>query len=235
MNKNIYLPGIDKQIKFFLDNTVTEGLNVLVIGAGSEEAARSINSYGASKVILIVEENEALLNSRLQLAKTGIGVRLMDFENTDFKNSEFDIIYAQASISNRKRNKIVKEFNRIIKPAGYFCVGEIISLTQNPPQFIKDIWQTSNLTPLFLNEPEQYYSTKYFEIVKSLDLSYTLKDFYSMSIGLLKENLPDFSEQEKSYYKKLFNRISHESNAYLKLGGDKYMGFKAFILRKKIS
>jgi hypothetical protein len=40
------------------------------------------------------------------------------------------------------------------------------------------------------------------------------------------------SNEEKSYHKKMLKRISHESNAYLKLGGNKFIGFISVILRK---
>ena len=49
---------------------------------------------------------------------------------------------------------------------------------------------------------------------------------------MLKNTKEDLPENEKSYYKKLLNQISHESNVYLKLGGDKYLGFYALILQK---
>jgi DNA-directed RNA polymerase subunit N (RpoN/RPB10) len=51
----------------------------------------------------------------------------------------------------------------------------------------------------------------------------------------LKANINNLSGQEKSYYKKLLNKISHESNAYLKLGADKYIGFKMLILKLNAS
>jgi hypothetical protein len=47
----------------------------------------------------------------------------------------------------------------------------------------------------------------------------------------LKQAIETLTEKEKSYYKKLLNKISHESNAYLKLGADKYIGYKLLILK----
>ena len=40
---------------------------------------------------------------------------MMDFDNTDFNAEEFDLVYAQASISLLNRNKIVKEIKRILE------------------------------------------------------------------------------------------------------------------------
>ena len=83
------------------------------------------------------------------------------------------------------------------------------------------------------DELEKYYLNKNFSLVYEQDLSYTLKDFYLYGINQLKDKIHSLSENEKSYYKKVLNKISHEANAYLKLGGNKHMGFKMLILKKE--
>jgi hypothetical protein len=40
------------------------------------------------------------------------------------------------------------------------------------------------------------------------------------------------SKDEKESDKKYFSQVKHESHAYLKLGGDRYIGFKSLIMRK---
>ncbi len=60
----------------------------------------------------------------------------MDFSITDFNDAVFDIVYAQASISSKMRNKIIKEIKRILKPEGILSVGEITSLKSSPPIFV---------------------------------------------------------------------------------------------------
>jgi DNA-directed RNA polymerase subunit N (RpoN/RPB10) len=59
-----------------------------------------------------------------------------------------------------------------------------------------------------------------------------LKNFYESAKQSLKDVINELSDKEKSHYKKLLNKISHESNAYLKLGADRYIGFKMIILKK---
>jgi len=156
----------------------------------------------------------------------------MDFEITDFEDSSFDLIYAQASISSLNRNKIIRELKRILRPGGYLCVGEIVSLKNDIPQFVKDIFDSSDLLPTFIGDFEKYYIDRNFEVIARYDLSKTLQDYYSKSASLLKNAKGNLDDKEKSYYKKLLNKISHESNAYLKLGGDKYIGFTAALLKK---
>ena len=105
-------------------------------------------------------------------------------------------------------------------------------LRDDPPEFVKDIWQSADVLPLPVTTAEKYYEEKGFEIIDKIDLSFTLKDFYRESERMLENELKGLSEQEKSYHKKLLKRISHESNVYLKLGGSDYMGFMALMMRK---
>jgi SAM-dependent methyltransferase len=233
MNNKIFLPGTDKQIKILLNRIVVNNFTILIIGSGSEEISKQFLSAGASKIIIIVQDEDSLLITRFNLSGTNeVSVRLMDFDNTEFKDSTFDIVYAQASVSAFNRNKIIKEIKRILKPTGYFCIGEIISLTISPPQFVKDIWSGSNISPLYSEEINKYYTDKNFEIVYENDLSFTLRDFYRLSSSLLKEKSNELSKDEKSYYKKSLKQISHESNAYLKMGGNLHMGYKTLLLKK---
>ena len=233
MNKKYFLPGTDKQLNILQKSLDLKDFSVLVIGEGSEEISKKISSQGTSKVIMLVQDEDSLLRARINLSSIKeISVKLMEFENTDFKNHTFDLVYAQASISGPNRNKVVKEIKRILKPTGYFCVGEIIKLTKTPPQFVKDIWNNSNISPLFTEELEDYYKGRGFEIILSNDISDTLYDFYLLSNNLLKDKSSKLPVEEKSHYKKLLKQISHESYAYLKLGGNAHIGFKVLIMKK---
>jgi len=234
MNTNkILLPGLDKQISFLKKNLTSEVKTALVIGSASEVPAEIISKRFNCNVEIIVEDYESLLNSKLILGKeSNIKVRIMSFDATDFDSFTFDLVYAQASISSTKRNKIVKEINRTLKPGGYFCVGEIVALNKSVPMFVQNIFDSSDLLPLFNNDLNIYYLERKFKLTGSIDLTNTLKEFYLLNADLLKSSKGELTQQEKSYYKKLVNKISHESNAYLKLGADKYIGFIALLLQR---
>jgi SAM-dependent methyltransferase len=234
MDKNkILLPGLEKQINFLRKNLTSEINSALVMGSASEIPAEIISKSFNCNVEVIVEDYESLLNSKLILRDASkINIRLMGFEATDFNSSSFDLVYAQASISSTKRNKIVKEINRILKPGGLFCVGEIVALNKDVPRFVQDIFDSSDLLPLFNNGLTKYYIEKNFTLNGSVDLTNTLKEFYLLNADMLKSSKGSLTQQERSYYKKLLNKISHESNAYLKLGADKYIGFVALLLQK---
>ncbi|NWF89485.1 MAG: class I SAM-dependent methyltransferase [Ignavibacteriaceae bacterium] len=233
---NIFLPGGFKQFKTLKGKFSFSSRAVLIIGSGTEKIAEKMIKSGSSKVKIIVNDVDSLLTSKLQLhSDLPIETKLMDFDNTDFADKEFDLIYAQGSISSTNRNKIIKEIKRVLKPEGTFCVGEITSLEKVYPKFIKEIFESSDLLPLFHEECEKYYNNRMFDVLFTQDLSSSLKSFYENAAVELKKNIDKLSGQEKSYYKKLLNKISHESNAFLNLGADKYIGFKMLILKLSAS
>ncbi|MBA4407145.1 hypothetical protein C0389_07720 [bacterium] len=231
--ENCLLPGLDRQAEFLINNFKNPVQSILVIGSNSEEIAREISNHFGANIELIVEDYDSLMNSKLILEySSGINVRLMDFEVTDFNDSSFDLVYAQASISLTKRNKIIKEIKRLLKPEGFLCVGEVVTIRKDYPPFVQDIFDSSDLLPLFIDDLEKYYSERKFSVIVRQNLTHTLKKYYSYSSNLLDDSIHVLSSSEKSYYKKILNKLSHESNAYLKLGGDKFIGFVAMLLQK---
>src|SRR3989339_1438185 len=128
---SIFLPGQKRQYNFFLKNYTRKPQSILVIGSSSEQIATLLSEKFNTPVDLIVEDYESLMNSKLVLSgESSITVRIMNFDSTDFSNEQFDLVYAQASISLTNRNQIVKERKRILKPGGYFSVGETVFFFQ---------------------------------------------------------------------------------------------------------
>jgi SAM-dependent methyltransferase len=230
---NCLLPGLDRQVEFLISNLKNPAQSILVVGSNSEEMAKELSNNFDTNVELIVEDYDSLMNSKLILEfSPKVNVRLMDFEVTDFDDLSFDLIYAQASISLTKRNKIVKELKRLLKPNGFLCAGEVVALRKDYPQFVQDIFDSSDLLPLFVDDLEKYYTERTFNVIVRQNLTHTLRKYYSRSASLMEDSIYDLTSSEKSYYKKILNKLSHESNAYLKLGGDKFIGFVALLLQK---
>ncbi len=231
--QNIFLPGGFKQFRILKTKYVINDKSVLVIGSGSEKIAEKMIESGANAATVIVNDYDSLMNSRINLSKDSkVLVKMMDFDNTDFGAAEFDLVFAQASISLLNRNKIVKEIKRILKPEAVLCVGEITSLTKDYPPFVRNIFDTSELLPLLNDDCGSYYTERNFSVLYKEDLSSSLHSFYEHTAQELDDTIYKLNEKEKSYYKKLLKKISHESNAYLKLGADRYIGFKMLILKK---
>ena len=230
---NVFLPGLDNQVRFVKRRVELKDKKTLTIGTASEDVAKLFASETGKTAELIVEDFTSLMNSRLLVGENkSINARLMDFEVTDFEKDEFDVVYTQGGISNPRRKKIVKEIKRILKPDGIFCVGEVVSLKEELPQVILDIYDSSELEPLLASEIEEYYRERNFEIIEKKDLSFTLKDYYTKNLYELKKSVVNLSENEKSYYKKLIKMISHEAKAFLNQGADEYVGFYSLILKK---
>lgn len=231
---NIFLPGLDNQIRFVRRSLELKKKLTLTLGSASEEIVKLLADETGQKAELIVEDYNSLMNSRLLLEdQNNTNVRLMDFEFTDFNDEEFDLVYTQGAISNPRRNKIVKEIKRILKSDGVFCVGEVVALKEEFPPFILDIYESTDMEPLQISKIEAYYKEKNFEVISKKDLSFTLKDYYSKNLYKLKKSIYDMEENEKSYYKKLINMISHEAKAFLNQGADEFIGFYSLILKKQ--
>ncbi len=187
----------------------------------------------ARTVIIIVDDNDTLIRSRFILsARKKISVRMMEYTNTDFNDNSFDIVFAQASISTPARKKILKEIKRILRPDGILCSGEIVNLEKEVPKFINDLRENSAIEALWINELNDFYIKAGFEIISEENLSNRLQNFYRDSSRLLEENKNDLTESEKSYYRRTLKMMSHEPNAYLELGGFRFMGLKMLIVRK---
>ncbi len=156
----------------------------------------------------------------------------MDFTTTDFPDDYFDFAYAQGSISRKDRNMITDEVFRVLKNDGIYSVGEIVKLRQETPAFMKDIWDKGDLSPIYINDIENFYTQNNFNLIESADISSTLKEFYKSAEKKIQTSGKDdiFSSEDK----KLFKRFKHEVNAFNKLGGDKVMGFVSLILGKAV-
>jgi ubiquinone/menaquinone biosynthesis C-methylase UbiE len=235
MNKSdlILLPGLDKQLTFLKSRLELSELQVLIMGSGTAIIAKQLQSMG-NNVEVIVEDYDSLMNAKLEISGSDeVNVKIMDFERTDYSNEKFDLVYVQGSISDARRKKIVKEIKRVLNQDGHLCLGDMVNLSENPPIFVKELFAFSKLEPLYKENLIPYYEERNFELVDSIDLSFTLREYYSINTKMLSERNKSLSSNEKSYYKKILNQISHESNAYLKLGANKFIGFHALLLKKK--
>ncbi|PJA95362.1 MAG: hypothetical protein CO129_12175 [Ignavibacteriales bacterium CG_4_9_14_3_um_filter_34_10] len=233
MFDKIILPGLEKQFRLLENNVPLLGKKSLVAGAGSEEVAKRLFAASHEGVEFIVDNYDSLINSRLSIQKEeGVNCSLMEYHSTDFGNNSFDLIYAQASISSSLHRKILLEFFRLLKPSGYFCVGEVVKIQNSIPRFVEEILTLSDLVPVTLDELTTQYESIGFQIIEQVDLSQTFKDYLKIASDKAERIKSSFEENEKAFYKKWLNRFSHEANSFLKHGGDKYIGFHAFVLQK---
>jgi len=227
-SEEIQIPGGNQQIEHLFGEHNLEGKSALVLGNLNHTTLSKL-SGSLEQLNIIVEDYASLMKLRLNLTENdSLKIKMMDYAHTDFENKFFDLIYAQGSISVLNRKNILKEMKRIIVDYGFLSIGEIVSLKEPVAGFIEDIWKQSGLEPLSNSSIKKFYESKGFEIISEKDLSQTLKNFYEK----IRYSVSKISKEEKDQDKKYFSRMKHESNTYLKLGGDKYIGFKSLILRK---
>ena len=222
------LPGGNKQLEHLIEQKYPDGKTALIVGPATASIVKKLlNSY--PELFLISDSYESLINIRAGLNEIeSVKIKLMDYSRTDFKGNYFDLIYSQGSISTSDRKNILREMKRILVDNGIFSIGEIVLLKEPMAGFVRDIWQQSGLEPLSTTALNQFYISRGFEILSEKDLSNSLKDYYEK----IRYSVSKAGKDEKAQNKKNFSRMKHESNAYLKLGGDKYIGFKSLILRK---
>lgn len=223
---DIFLPGSSEQLKFFLkESPVNSKSVILLLGASHFEIANVLSAEGADKVINIVDDYDSLMLSRMKLAdKKTASVSFMEFNKLDFPDNTFTAVYAQASISTHNRSAILEEIKRVLKPEGDLCIGEIVNLQKDAPQFVKDIWAKGDVDPLFIDSVPDYYNSTGFNVIAHKQFS--LQSFYT-SASKKFNNMQDKDE----YQNRVLKRIKHECNAYLNLGGKKYMGILSILAR----
>ena len=225
---NFPLPGGNNQLDHLLEQKLFKGNRALIIGHTTTLTVKKLFEHYAG-VFVISDSYDSLINIRMNLKEIEeVRIKMMDYSHTDFDKNYFDLVFAQGSISSMERKSILKEIKRIISDDGILSVGEIVSLKEPVAGFVKDIWELSGLDPLPSLSVSKFYESKGFVFVGEKDLSGFLKDYYEK----LSYTVSKASKEKKDENKKIFTRMKHESNAYLKLGGDKYIGFKSLILRK---
>ena len=233
MSENkLLLPGGGTPLKLLIKNVTETPEKILVVGGMSELIAKRLQAKYKVNVELIVEDFESLLNANLILDyEENIIVKMMDFERTDYEDNFFDLVLAQGTISGSNRKKIVKEIKRILKPGGVFAVSEIVKKVESLPPVMNNLMEAAGIVPLAGGEAEKYYEERNFEIIEGKDLPEALPEYYKAVQYVFEGREEELSESEKSYYKKIIHRISHEGNVFLKYGGSKYISLKTMIMR----
>lgn len=232
MNKPL-LPGTEFQYRRLKNSPVEQNIPILFIGAGNEFFADKFSKKFKVDAELIVEDYETLISAKLLLQEnSAVTTRIMDFARTDFDDKQFKCVYAQASVSNPDRNKIIKEIKRILQPEGFLIVGEIVKIRKDIPAYVNDILTSSQLSLLDSEEITSYYEQRNFTVIEECEEKRGLDEYYELCSVIMKNNVNLMDEDELKYNKKLIKKARHETDAYLKLGLDKFISFKILVLQK---
>lgn len=232
MNKPL-LPGTEYQYRFLKNSPAEQNIPILFIGAGNEFFADKFSKKFKVNAELIVEDYETLISAKLLLQEnSAVTTRIMDFARTDFDDKQFKCVYSQASVSNPDRNKIIKEIKRILQPDGFLIVGEIVKIRKDIPAYVNDILTSSQLSLLDSEEIKSYYEQRNFTVIEECEEKRGLDEYYELCSVIMKNSVNLMDEDELKYNKKLIKKARHETDAYLKLGLDKFISFKILVLQK---
>ncbi len=231
-NNYLLVPGSWKQFDY-LKSLNLNFSKILVVGSSLENVSIELKKIYSSEVETIVDNFDSLISANLILRKENLQAKLMDFSATDYQKEEFDLIFAQASISNNDRKKILKEFKRILKPDGILCIGEIVTIEEKIPTMLLDFLETSNLSTLTKLQVEKIYKELKLEIIDSKSVVNAFSDYFAATKLQFDSTKKSLNDDEKKYYKKIITRIKHESNIFTKFRGERFLDFEMYILKVK--
>jgi len=151
-----------------------KGLKILELGSGTGfNSLRLAKEYGASKVILVDFNQEALDSARKRFNDAGVKVKLVKKNVLDFKSTEkFDLVHSQGLIEHFQGSdlqKIINNHLRLTKRKGHIVL--FYPTNQGMYSFVRRIAELMNLwiftdeVPLKKNQVMEL--TKNVELLKS--------------------------------------------------------------------
>lgn len=231
--EKIFLPGGKKMFDYMSLKISAEGKKVLILGENSLEIAGLFKSVKSDSVIVGVRDDETLMLERMRLTDKSVSVRLLAFEATGLPHESFDIVYAQASLCVRYRDEIFNEVYKLLKHEGYFVLGELTKNEEKTPQFLNDLWAMQDIQPVTGEKLLNLLEAAGFVCKHAANLSGQLSSFYKTGRMMIEDYKKVHGDEIRGTDKKQINTMKHEVNAYLKLGGDRYIGLNCYILKKE--
>ena len=218
---------------------VQPGQQILDAGCGVGGAAIFLASEYQARVTGISLSSRQIETARENAKKNGvedlIEFEVMDYCNTSFKDQSFDLIWAcESSSSAPDKAKMLKEWQRILKPGGQVILLDFFATMQNNHPLIEEwcsLWAMSPLVTKLNFEASAVNNQFEIEHTESLNSKIipTIKRMYrSYWLGIIPSRLYNF----------LFGAQKYSRNHY-KSGFYQYQSFKnslwtyhAYLLKK---
>ena len=136
---------------------------ILDIGCGSGMPSIELSRLSNGEIVGIDIDQEALEKFNQKIEKEGLSNRIKTMNqsiyHTTFPDESFDLLWDEGAVHIVSLKKCLKECTRILKPGGFFVLGETIKWFKS----------ASNVFPKFgftlVNEfllPEEYWWTAYY-------------------------------------------------------------------------
>lgn len=149
---------------------------ILEIGCGLGSFAISMASIGAKVSAIDISEyaiNEA--KKRIKNKNLGIDFRIMDAENVEFRDNEFELVYGVSILHHLNLKRVIPEIKRVLKSGGKAIFIE--PMEHNP--FIKTF---RFLTPRLRSKDEHPLRMKDLQLIGKGFCGYEFKHYYFLAL-----------------------------------------------------
>ncbi len=149
---------------------------ILEIGCGLSSLAISMASIGAKVSAIDISEyaiNEA--KKRVKNKNLVIDFRIMDAENVEFRDNEFELVYGVSILHHLNLKRVIPEIKRVLKFGGKAIFIE--PMEHNP--FIKTF---RFLTPRLRSKDEHPLRMKDLQLISKRFYGYEFKHYYFLAL-----------------------------------------------------
>ena len=172
---------------------------ILDIGCGSGRPSIELSMLTNGEIVGIDIDQEALNKFNVKIEKEGLSNRIKimnkSIYNTNFPDESFDILWDEGAVHIVDTKKSFKECNRILKPNGFFVLGEGIkwfnSVSKEFPKF------GFKLVNSFLL-PEETWWTEYYKPLEESINKLGKREFNSKELEELKRHRSEIEMVKKN-------------------------------------
>ena len=172
---------------------------ILDIGCGSGTPTIELSRLCNGEIVGIDIDQEALDEFARKIEKQGLSDRIkamnQSIYNTNFPNESFDILWDEGAVHIVNPKRALKECQRILKPGGFFVLGEAIKWLNNVSQKFPKFG--FKLVDKFLL-PEEYWWKEYYDPLEKSINNLGKREFNSKELEELKRHRMEIEMVKKN-------------------------------------
>lgn len=199
---------------------------LLAMGRYGENAIALERAFPGS-VTSIDEDTEGVFHTRLQAAAVKAGrlrAQVMSPLTLGFEDATFDMVIMEGVLSSYPARKALAEALRVLKPGGSIGIADCAWLATPVPTFARDVWESTRRRVPALDEIPALLQDADMTQQILKDESRVLAPFYRQFSGDVRQ-IAGSAFKDMKHLKSQVKQYKHEIDVYLKLGGDRYMGY----------
>lgn len=191
---------------------------ILDIGCGQGRATMELARLSSGQVVGLDIDQAALEVLSRRIQEQGLAGRVQVVHGSmfalDFPDESFDVLWAEGALNVIGFGKGLREWRRLIKPAGFLVVHEGAWLRPDPPQAIVDRWQPVfpeiSTIPDYLEQLPRYgyRSIGHF----ALPDDFWWRNYYALIAGRIRELRPKCARDQAA--QKILDEEQREVDLY---------------------